>query len=234
MAAMTALPHGRFEEILPDVFVVTGSFPMGPMMTIPRNMIVIRSGRDLTLVNAIRLSKQGEDELEALGTVSHVVRLGLYHTTDLPYHRERFSKATFWGPKPADARVEKLVDAGPSPRVRVFTFEGGNEPEAALIVEQPGGNLLVTCDSIQNWADTSGCSLVGGLVARAMGFVVPAKIGPIWLKKITDNRPTALRGDFDRLLAEDFSHLIAGHGVLLRGDAKAAIDRSCVRQRIRG
>jgi len=226
-------PHGKLDEILPDVFVVTGSFPMAPLMSIPRNMIVLRTGAELTVINAVRLTAEGERELEGLGTVRHVVRLGLFHTTDLPYYRERFSP-TFWAPDP-NAQSERLVDGakGPVEGTRVFTFQGGTEAEAALIVERSGGNLLVTCDSIQNWVDVRGSSFVGGLVARAMGFVTPAKIGPIWLKKMTGGRPAALGPDFDRLLAQDFSHLVAGHGVMLRDDAKAAIARSCVVQGVR-
>lgn len=227
-----AQPHGPFQEILPDVFLVTGSFGMAPLMTLPRNMIVVRSGRELALLNPIRLSPQGEEALEALGSVKHVLRIGLYHNSDVPYVRQRFSSATFWDTR---GEGEKLVDGerGPFEGTRVFAFKGGTEVESALLVDRPGGNLLITCDSIQNWADTSGCSFVGGLAARMMGFITPAKIGPIWLKNVTQKRPAALRPDFDRLLSLDFSHLVAGHGVMLRDGAKAAIENSCRAQGVR-
>lgn len=229
-----AMPHGRIEEILPDVFLVSGSFRIGPGMIIPRNMIVLRSGKELTLVNAIRLGTEGERELEALGQVSHVANIGLFHTTDLLYVRDRFSKATFWSPEPKNGE-EKLVEGekGPVSRAKTFVFATGKRLEAAFVVEQAGGNLLVTCDSVQNWADTSGCSFIGGLVSRMMGFLVPAKIGPIWLKQLTDGQPAKMRPDFDRLLSMDFSRLIAGHGALLRDGAREALAASCVRQGVR-
>ena len=72
-------------------------------------------------------------------------------------------------------------------------------------------------------------SLLGGLTARAMGFVQPAKIGPIWLKHMSSGKPLEMKPDFDRLLGHDFAHLIAGHGSLLRDDARGALRRSCAR-----
>jgi hypothetical protein len=196
-------------------------------------MIVLRDGAALTLVNSVRLTEAGERALAELGEVRHLVKLGHFHTLDDPYYRSRYAP-TYWAPRPSPdgAKTELLVDgaAGPLARTSAFVFAGGTLGEAALVLEQPQGNLLITCDSVQNWTDTRGCSLMGGLVSRAMGFLVPAKLGPIWVKKMTDGHPAALRPDFDRLLARDFRHLIAGHGSLLRDDAKAALERSCAKQ----
>ncbi|MFT3770995.1 MAG: hypothetical protein QM820_36725 [Minicystis sp.] len=222
------LPHGPIREIFPDVFVVRGSFRMAPLVSIARNMIILRRGTDLTLVNSVRLSAAGEAELTKLGAVKHLVKLGAFHTLDDPYYKSRFAP-TFWAPAPQDAKTEKLVDGGPSPSegVSVFSFERTKKGEAALVVAQPQGNLLVTCDRVQNWVDTEGCSLFGGLATRALGFIEPAKIGPMWLKAMTGGKPSALKPDFDRLLARDFVHLIAGHGDLLRDEARTALARSC-------
>lgn len=225
-----ALPHAPIRELFPDVFVVRGSITLGPLVSIARNMIIVREGRDLTLVNSVRLSDEGERELEKLGRVKHLVKVGLYHTRDDAWVRHRFDP-TYWAPVPKDDKTEKLVDggAGPLAKARVFSFEAAKEGEAALIVEQEAGNLLVTCDSVQNWTDTEGCSFVGGLVTRMMGFIEPAKIGPIWLKNMTQGQPTKMKPDFERLLSLDFRHLIAGHGTLLRDEAKEALRASVER-----
>jgi hypothetical protein len=222
--------HGPIREVFPDVFVVRGSFRLAPLLTIPRNMIILREGSDLTLVNSVRLSVDGETELAKLGAVKHLVKLGHYHTLDDPYYRARF-RPTFWAPAPADAETRELSEGGASPveRARPFRFDHARIGEAALLVEQPGGNLLVTCDSIQNWENTDGCSLVGGLVAHVMGFIEPAKVGPIWLKTATESKPAALWPDFARLLERDFAHLVGGHGVVLHDRARDAVARSCER-----
>mgnify|MGYP003335280616 CR=1 FL=1 len=224
----TALPHGPITEVFPDVFVVQGDFRMGPLVSINRNMIVLRQGRNLTLLNAIRLSVAGEKELAALGEVRHLVKLGHFHNRDYAYTRDRF-KPRFWSPSEADAPDERLVEgaAGPVDRAEVFVFAGTGSREAAFVLKQSQGGLLLTCDSIQHWPNTQGCSFVGGLICKQMGFLsARAKIGPIWAKELTGKRPETLRPDFDRLLTRDFVHLLSGHGALLRDDARMEITTS--------
>ncbi len=231
---MTTFPaaqdHGALEPLFPDVWRVRGSFRVGPGMSIPRNMIVLREGRALTVVNAVRLSAAGEAALAELGEVKHLVKLGHFHGLDDPYYRDRF-RPTFWAPKPADADTRELASDGASPleRARPFRFEGTAGREGALLVAQDAGNLLVTCDSVQNWESAAGSSFLGGIVVRLMGFIEPAKIGPIWVKKLTDEDPSKVRPDFERLLGLDFTHLVGGHGELLRDGAKAAVKASCAR-----
>jgi hypothetical protein len=225
------LPHEGVDEIFPDVFLVRGTFRAGPGVSFGRNMIVLREGGALTVVNAVRLDAAGERALDALGSVKHLVGLGFFHTRDDPYYRARYSP-TCWASRPPDAATERLADGGPSPhgRARVFDFARASGGEAALLVAQPGGDLLVTCDSVQHWPGTERCSLLGGLACRAMGFLRErATLGPIWLKQMTGGEPAALRPDFERLLAHDFAHLVSAHGDVLRDTARADLRRACAR-----
>ncbi len=223
-----AQPHGPPVELFPNVFVFHSQVRMGPLVSLRRNMIVLRDGEDLTLVNAVRLTPEGEAALESLGKVRHLVKLGHFHTLDDPYTRDRFSPI-FWAPRPPDERTEKLVSGGASPvgAAEVFVFDSASVGEAALVLRQPAGGLLITCDSVQHWADTAGCSFLGGVIARSMGFYRrAATIGPIWAKQATGGAPAKLRGDFDRLLSADFAHLVSGHGALLKDVAKTELTAS--------
>lgn len=220
-----AMPHGPFTELFPDVFVVQSSFLFAPLVTVNRNMIVLRQGGELTLLNAVRLTPEGEAALEALGTVRHIAKIGHYHNRDDAYVRDRYA-ATYWAPSPDAATTERLVDGAPGPvaAADVVVFEKAKSAEAALVLRQPQGGLLITCDSVQHWDGTRGCSLVGGLVLWQMGFLKRrATIGPIWSKELTDGAPAALRPDFERLLAKDFVHLVSGHGALLRDVARTEL-----------
>ena len=76
------MSHGPFEAIFPDLFRVEGQFELLRGVRIGRNMIVVREGSDLTLINAVRLTPEGEAELEALGTVRHLVKIGAFHDAD--------------------------------------------------------------------------------------------------------------------------------------------------------
>ncbi|MFQ5635701.1 MAG: hypothetical protein ACE5G3_10290, partial [Gammaproteobacteria bacterium] len=80
-----ALPHDPIREIGPDLYFAPGTIDVAPLMRVSRNMVIVRDGDTLTLVNPIRLSPQGEADLEALGTVRHAVRLGYFHGVDDAY-----------------------------------------------------------------------------------------------------------------------------------------------------
>ena len=93
-----AMPHGPITEVFPDVFFVTGTMRgefFGTMWQFSRNMTIVRDGRDLTLVNSVRLSPDGLAQLDKLGTVKNVVRLGDMHGLDDAFYVDRY-RATFW------------------------------------------------------------------------------------------------------------------------------------------
>lgn len=225
-----ALPHGPIAQLFPGVFFVAGSFTQAPLVSFPRNMVVLRDGDALTVVNPVRLDSAGEAALAELGEVRHVVRLGVNHSRDDRWYRDRY-KPRFWSSVPTESDAQLLVEGGPSPcpRASVFVFSRAKGGEAALILDQPEGNLLITCDSVQNWVDTRGCSFLAALLLRGMGFITPAKIGPIWLDRETGGHPAEMRPDFERLLDKQWSHLVAAHGVLLRDNAKSLLQASCDR-----
>lgn len=214
-----ALPHGPITELFPNVYYVRGTFRVGSGVTVTRNMTILRQGRDLTLVNSVRLTPEGEAELERLGEVKHLVRLGHFHGMDDPYYLSRY-KPTLWAlprtPHHAGIQATRDLHPGSAPceDMTVFHFSGGRVQEAALVVEREGG-ILITCDSYQNWDDLEGCSLLGKIVLRAMGFQA-LHIGVPWFKAMGPG----VKPDFDRLLDVPFLHLIPGHGTPIRGSAK--------------
>ncbi len=219
-----AEPHGPVEEFADGVFWVRGSVRMGPGMRIGRSMVIVRSGDELTLVSAVRLSAEGEAKLERLGKVKNVVKIGHAHGMDDAYSLERFG-AQYWslpgGARPKDPKPDRELtpESLPFEDAELFAFEKTVAKEAALLVKRDGG-ILLTCDSVQNWPDTTGCSVAAKLVARLMGFTSRrAQIGPPWRKGMTPKGDT-LRSDFERLAALDFRHLIGAHGAPLRDTAK--------------
>ena len=224
-------PHEPIQEIWDGVFWVRGSVRMGPGLRIPRNMAVVRDGDDLTLVSSVRLSKEGEAELEKLGTVKHVVKIGI-HGMDDAYCVQRFG-ATYWAPEGTFAeggpKHETLREGGDLPisDATLFSFHDTKKPEAAILLSREGG-ILLTCDSVQNWVGLDGCSLVARGVMRAMGFLHPMNIGPPWRKLMTKEGGSLL-GDFDRLTALPFDHALGGHGDPAVGGARAGLQATMAR-----
>lgn len=175
--------HGDLEEIGEGVYWVHGSMRMGPGMRISRNMTVIKSGEELTVVNAVRLNSAGEARLEELGEVAHVVKIGFFHGIDDHYYLRRFG-ARYWalpgGTRDQDPNPHEILttDHLPIPDAELFVFEETKQPEGALLIHRIRG-ILITCDAVQNWPDTSRCSIPAKLACHLIGFTKrPAQIGP--------------------------------------------------------
>lgn len=223
-------PHGAVTPLFDNVWTVTGSVVMMPLVRIPRTMVILRSGSELTLVNAVRLDDEGIAALAELGTIKNVVRIGIHGMDDAWYIDKH--AATLWAPpgmthaRGKSTAAQLRPDSLPMTELDLFQFEHTKQPEAALLWTPD--KLLITCDSVQNWEDTTGCSVVGGVISKFMGFVKPAQIGPPWRKMMTPKGGT-LRPDFERLAALDFKHLVGGHGVPLKNDAPAKLRESIVR-----
>ena len=223
MSLMPVMPHGKIEEVFPDIFFMTGtSRPTfaGVDWQYSRNMIIVRAGNELTLINTVRLDDAGLKQLDALGKVSHVVRLGQFHGIDDAFYRQLYG-ATQWGLAGMvgddGAPPNRLLDASgaaPFAPVTFFSFETSALPEGLLLIEREGG-VLVSCDSLQNWVEAdSYFDEASAARMLAAGMIRPANIGPGWRAACT---PQA--SDFQRLQRLSFKHLLPAHGRPIRDSA---------------
>ncbi|MCO4745926.1 MAG: hypothetical protein KC912_14120 [Proteobacteria bacterium] len=216
MSEIAALePHGQLQPLFDDVWRVVGSAKMGPLMRLSRNMVVLRHEGSLALVNAIRLDEAGLKALEALGTIDHVVKIGV-HSMDDAFYAERYDVKR-WRLSGVEGGTDVLSEHTlPHPGLSLFRFEHTVNPESALMVDAL--DLLITCDSVQHWETMPIASLPMRLATKLMGFENPAQIGPPWLKMMTPPGGS-LEPDFQRMLTLGFKHLIGGHGGLARDNA---------------
>ena len=228
------MPHGHIEEVFDDVFVLTGTVDFWPMFRVTRNMVIIRQDEELSLVNSIRLAPAEEAQLDKLGTVRNLFKLGSSHGMDDPYYVQRY-RPTVWAHRDASHRGsvqtdKALNDASLPFDGNPFVFEKSVRPECALVIERSGG-ILISCDSVQNWNDFEGCSLPARGFLKAFEFAGPANVGPKW-RQAMEPRGDTFESDFERLLEHDFRHLISAHGAPLRGSAK--VDLGITVRRIYG
>lgn len=236
-----ALPHGALREILPDVFFVTGtiSFP-GPLpMRSSRNMVVVREGERLVIVNSVRLDEAGLAALDALGKVTDVLRLAANHGMDDPFYAARYG-AKVWALKgqrytagfdtsnPDTYFTPSVeIDAGtklPLAGASIHRIES-TPPEGLLVLPQHGG-VIVAGDCLQNWAAPDEYfNWLAKIVMRPMGFMKPYNVGPGWLAR---GKPPA--ADLRAILGLPFANVLPGHGDPVLGGARElftpAIDRA--------
>jgi hypothetical protein len=225
-----AFPHQTLTQIGDDLFMVRGSFQLNRFVRISRNMAIVRSGDELTLVNPIRLDEGGLRDLDTLGTVRHIVRLGAAHGSDDPFYVGRY-KPVFWcqegGERYREPPIDRVLSEGgelPFGGAQLTCFRTAKYPECALVLTKDRG-ILLTCDSIQHWGDYSNSSPLARLIMPFVGFPKTTLVGPFWLKRVTQPG-VSLRADFQRLLKLDFDIVLGAHGTLLEAGAHAAVERA--------
>lgn len=228
-----AYPHDDIVEIAPDIFMARGSMKMNALMRISRNMAIIRHDGELTLVNPLRLNEAGEAQLNALGKVKHILRLGCFHGIDDPYYMDKYSPE-FWCqtggtiyPEPkADHSITETTVL-PFPNAALFCFKRTLQPESALLINIEKG-ILLTCDSIQHYGDYSYNNWFARVMMPFIGFPKTTLIGPFWMKLMT-GKGDKLEDEFQRLLQWQFDTLLSAHGTLLETGAHAAVTAAVAR-----
>jgi len=220
-----ALAHGSIGEVLPEVFFVTGAMETVLMeldWQFSRNMVIVREGERLVLINSVRLGEDGLAELDSLGKVTDVIRLGALHGRDDAFYLDRY-QAQYWvtpGLEPeAPGSAHTLAEGSPLPLAgaSLFQFKTSKIPEGILHLQSDGG-ILVACDALQNWLqpDEHFCDASRERMEH-MGFFTPANVGPVWLQAA---EPAA--EDFARLKTLTFRHALCGHGEPLLENAHSA------------
>lgn len=220
-----ALPHGDLVEVLPSLHFVQGTTRptfMGHDWQFSRNMVVVREGTSLTLVNTVRLDEAGLAALDELGDVKHVVKLGSFHGMDDAFYLDRYS-AKLWAMRgmthESGRRTDEELAPGAMPfaGASLFSFETAALPEGLIILERDEG-VILSCDSLQNW--TAADSFFDEASARRMGeigFLKRANVGPGW------RQGSGVRAeDFERLRRVPFAKLLPAHGEPLLGGAASA------------
>lgn len=234
MSYPAATPHDPIEEILPDVFMVRGSVRMNPLVTITRNMAIVRHEGELTLIDPIRLDEAGDGQLRELGDVKRLLRLGPLHGLDDRYYVDYY-QAELWAQGESETypepKLDRRIAAGdelPFPDAELFCFEGTLHAECAVLLRR-GAGLLITCDSVQHYGDYRHNSLLARLLLPFIGFPRRTVLGPIWLKMMTPEGGS-LESEFRRLLELPFDQLLSAHGSFLSAGAHAsladAVDRA--------
>jgi hypothetical protein len=229
-----AQPQDPLVEVLPNLYLLRGSIKLVPGVSISRNMVVVRKGRELTLIGSVRMTPENEALLEQLGDVTNVVRIG-GHGQDDAYTVSRFG-ARFWclsGTEdayemPVPDEVFDETDGLPFLDAELHQFNGISAPEVALIWRENGG-VLITCDALQHYGDWRFFNGTSRFVHRLMGFSQGMIVGPAWHRLLTMDE-SALKRSFARLVDKDFAHMVGLHGTLCRDVAKNRVQAAMKRE----
>ena len=152
------------------------------------NMIIIRNGEELSLINTIRLNDEGLSALDSLGKVKNVIRIGAFHSINDAFYLDRYPAklCAIKGMQPSHNRPTdiELVPNGflPIPDSELVVFETSVTPEGALYIAREGG-ILITCNSVKNWLNQDQFFNDGTVALyKRQGFFGAATISNIWMQ----------------------------------------------------
>lgn len=218
-----AYSHDPIKQLYKNIYLLHGSIKMGPGLAMNRNMIIIKDSTELTLLNPVRMNETGLAELESLGEVKRIMRLGDFHGLDDAFYLERYD-CEFWAQAgqdtyktPTPTHEINTQSNSPITNTSFFIFKTALYPEAALLIKDH--KLLITTDSIQFYNDWSYFTWITKLVFKLLGFKQGLNIGLPWLKRVSP-KGQSMKEDFSNLMKLEFDSIIAAHGSLLKSNAK--------------
>ena len=225
---------GPLEQVFDDVWWAWGTVRFMPGVLFPRNMTIIREPDGLVVIHPVLLPDAQQRQLEALGPIKHILKLGAFHGMDDVAYAKRYEPQV-WAPPGCDpvaglTRHHELVPGGRTPLAggTVFSFASSKTPEIAIHVPRHDG-ILFTCDSVQNWETTTGCTKLGAVMARMMGFKGRACIGPGWRRMSEPKDGTGFKQEFSNLLELSFRHAFCGHGAPIKDTARDDLRKQVTR-----
>jgi hypothetical protein len=223
--------HSDITKIFPNIFLVTGTNKIhheGVNIQTSRNMVIVKNGEEITLINTVRLDEQHLKRIESMGKIRHIVKLGPFHGRDDAFYIDRY-KAQLWALKGMKHNngVKANVELSPKnkmpfPNSDVFIFETTTQPEGIIHIEAEGG-ILITCDSIKNWTYVDDYfSEQTGKNFIEHGLIQAANIDTVWINEMQPKVE-----DFNRLLTSfKFKHMLSAHGQPLLNSAYTQIANS--------
>ena len=230
------LPHGKIQKVFDNIWFVKGQLkmPFAVPMNISRSMTIIKNKEDneLTLINTMRMSEEALAELETIGKITNVIKLGGFHGRDDAFYQERYGAKVFavegqtysrkmkpssdseHGYMQPDVWINKNSEL-PIKNSSLIIFSSCNPPEGILLLEQDGG-IIVNSDVLQNTPCADGYeNLPMRIMMKMMGFFKPYGIGQGWLKIAKPKKEEILS-----LLNYEFEHVLPGHGDPVLNKAK--------------
>jgi hypothetical protein len=150
-------------------------------------MVIIKEGTNLALINPIRVDEKMEKELLALGTITHIFKIGALHSVDIPYYMDKFSPE-LWMLKDDKSlpnyKTDNYLDENqtlPFRQIRSFNLISSQVPECVLLLPEHNG-VLLSCDSIVNMQGDP--EKMGNFLVRTLSKLLsyPVYIRPNWVK----------------------------------------------------
>lgn len=218
------LPHQPIIKNFDNIYSLTGSMQLFGVFKYSRNMVILKDGNDLCLVNPVRLNGKEEEKLLEMGTIKSILKLGRLHSVDLPYYMNKFSPELWASSKDSFVQQHNYtiscdlenVSELPFLEMKIYSFKTSKENEAVAFIPQNGG-ILLSCDALVNMKRVDP---MANWLVRTLSKLLPSPtyIGPNWFKVMKPEKK-----DFLEILNFKFDKMISAHGPILENQADEKI-----------
>lgn len=201
-----------------------------------RSVIARLENGGLWVWSPVALTDELQAEVEALGSVAHLVSPNKLHYLYLRQWQQVWPEAKLWGPastlrKCRDLDFEApLTDEAPAPwqgQIDQFWFRGSKAMDEIVFFHRPSSTAIIG-DLSENFSEEFLREHWGRLsrrVAKLWKITEPWGYAPLELRlSWTDKAPA--RRALDALLANDPEQVIMAHGEWRRQDGRAYLEKA--------
>lgn len=218
------MPHQSITKNFENIYSLMGSMQLFGVFKYSRNMVILKEGEKLCLVNPVRLDKEEETKLLELGKIYSILKLGRLHSIDLPYYMDHFSPKLWASENDSfvkehnykiDIDFEK-TDKLPFLDMQIYSFKTSKENETIAFLPQNEG-IVLSCDALVNMKKIDP---MANWLVKTLSKILPEPtyIGPNWFKAMKPKKE-----DFDNILRLSFDKMIPAHGPILTNKADEKI-----------
>ncbi len=217
------LPHGSLNEVLPNIFTVTGTMKLFGLFQYSRVMTIIKNGSDLALLHPVRVDESLLNEVSKLGKIKYLLKIGQLHNVDVSFYMDQFSPQ-LWANK-GDPSIKGHSVTGyfddsetlPFLDARVKVIEGSKIKESVLITNSDKG-CLHSCDAFVNMGIDANHNWLTATLSKFLPD--PTYIGPNWVK-VAKPPESSMRAP----LNFEFENFVPAHGAPIIGNAKEKLSK---------
>jgi hypothetical protein len=150
------LPHQKIQKNYENIYSLMGSMKLFGVFKYSRNMVILKDGDNLCIVNPVRLNEGEEKKLLELGKIHSILKLGRLHSVDLPYYMDKFSPKLWASSKDSfvqDHNYSIDIDLETNPNLpllnmQIYSFKTSKENEAiAYLPQDERYNFNMSCFS---------------------------------------------------------------------------------------
>lgn len=219
------------KEIDRDIWVAEAPFKYLGLSVGTRMTVIRLENRELAVISPIQIDKVTSQQLDKLGTVSHIIAPNLYHYLFAADFKALYPQATFWATpglevKKPELAIDRQIDSNVDnfPReldcvlfdgFKTLGFNGIDLVNEWVFFHSKSRTLILT-DTAFHFDDSF--PLITQFAARVIGSY--KSLSPSLLEKAASTEKAKIKLVVQKILDWDFERVIMAHGSIIEHQGK--------------